>query len=272
MGASMSFRLPIDNCLDEEGDPHMVTLHDDGTMTFDGNHDPDLELALGELGAKLPACLLVYQAWLSDPCRIVGNASHALAYQYGKTVSYFISGITLSLAIDFVRHVQPTHVAPSKPLKSGYRHLMSYSRPIANLLLAIATGKEILDIRHRDAAQRLAALKINLESRSTRPPPLASLTYSPASIWHVLAKEADTFIRPMVLAKMTPRDRIRQLDDLAFICTQLAGDPPFAPSWLEIHPDPKDQAAEADWQRRQIVRGITALKEGRAWPAVEVSR
>lgn len=262
----MSFRLPIDNCLDEHGEPHYVTLHDDGTMTFDGNHDPDLELALGELGAKLPPCILVYQAWVHDPFRLIANASRSIAYQYGTQMSYVMRAVITSLGIDFLRHVEPPSVHPDRIVEKNYNSLMERARVVAADFLDISVGKKHVDIRKPYPTDHIVRARDILQS-SQFSVSLASLTYSPRYHWYAMMYEADKRLVPLALAKMHMNDLVMILDKLASACTHLAGDPQVI--FADYTNDPHDAAEEAAWQRRHMIKGITCLMEGKPWPEVK---
>jgi hypothetical protein len=219
------------------------------------------------MGAELPGCVKVWQAYNKNPRIIITVAATKLAKQYGTHYTAFTKAICYACAVDYIRHVEPPSVFAHNVIESPYLELMKAATDMAYNKVAMATKTETGREWH-PGPSTMRGLAERLKQRVHQAP-------SVGEEWLMTASTAQNYIWAIMLDYSSSSNLlITALSNLACECMQIAAYPVermLIKDGVVQLPDARYTAAlekEMLWQRRHLIKGITSLFERTEWPWV----
>ena len=238
---------------------HMVALKDDGTLDIaHRDHDLDLEESLVALGAKPSPCVKALHTWESEPLRFVQD--------YGQVAidsPEHANALIIALGIDFAWHVTP-HI--SMPFN---RNKAETTLKLGHKIIKEALQKEEPDLFLRNN-NRLHKKFYNAQTW-VGPAAYAYLDKSETQ-YHLISTVADACVG--LEDWDTNESDMARNDALVGIGCVAMGDD-FVPDRMQRADDLLSQPPmkqfvdiEDNWQRRRIVKVMTAFMKTGKYPAL----
>lgn len=260
--------MAFDFIVDCSGERHTLHLSDDGNAHIDPEaHDVDLELSLAEMGAELPQCIAGIQTYEEDFTVLINDLpdlleqhgllptddSNQSAWENLSKVYLLQLHAAHNLCADAIEHVLPM-MDITTPGGTVVTDIVSVTRK----LLAMPAGSlyALISKLASSASSTAGGYKSRKRGRMFRPEAyIASAASKLAKMVH-----QKIHLRTSDVLELT-RDAV------------VAHNDPCGEDWQRSFGECADLEAiyanrEKQWQRAQLVRGVTAMLKGKPWPSI----